>query len=239
MSAEYRPSILVVEDEESIRRGICDVLAFRGYEPIGVGHGEEGLREALSGRHALLVLDVMLPGMDGFTICRKVREQKPRQAILMLTARGAEDDVLEGFRAGADDYVPKPFSVAQLMARIQALLRRALAEAQETLLIAGVEVDARTLEARRDGHVAELSPRDVEVLGFLAREAPRVVGRTELLREVWGYARAEALETRCVDMHVAKLRKKLAPLCGGDAEAVVETVRGAGYRVPISTGAPR
>ena len=116
-----KPSVLVVEDEEAIRVGICDVLAFHGIQPLGVDDGDVGLAEALTGKHDLLVLDVMLPGTDGFTICRTVREKLPSQAILMLTAKGAESDILEGFRCGADDYVPKPFSVAQLVARVQAL----------------------------------------------------------------------------------------------------------------------
>jgi len=122
---ETKLAILVVEDEPAIRTGLCDVLAFRGYAPTGVGTGDDGLREAASGRYALVLLDVMLPGMSGFDICRKVRMRLPEQPILMLTARGAEDDVLEGFRCGADDYLTKPFSVAELLARLEALLRRA------------------------------------------------------------------------------------------------------------------
>jgi DNA-binding response OmpR family regulator len=198
-----KPRILVVEDEPAIRTGICDVLAFKGFAPTGVEDGKAGLREALDGDYAVLVLDVMLPGMDGFSICRAVREARPHQAILMLTAKGAEDDVLQGFSCGADDYVTKPFSVAQLMARIQALVRRAAPEPEAVSL------------------------RDIEVISFLARTPGRVVSRADLLREVWGYSRPDAIETRCVDMHIAKLRKKLRPL---GAEPI-DTVRGAGYRL--------
>src|SRR6187399_3139427 len=120
-----KATVLVVEDEAAIREGLCDVLAFHGHEPVGVESGEDGLRHALERRFGLVVLDIMLPGMSGFDVCRQLRARRPRQAILMLTARGAEEDVLEGFRSGADDYVTKPFSVSELTARIDALLRRA------------------------------------------------------------------------------------------------------------------
>src|SRR5687767_1947484 len=110
MGTDHEIEILIVEDEEAIRTGLCDVVAYHGWTPFPAASGEEGLRLALTGRHAIVILDVMLPGVDGFTICRRVREKLPRQPILMLTAKGAEEDVLEGFRCGADDYVTKPFS---------------------------------------------------------------------------------------------------------------------------------
>ena len=216
--------ILVVEDEAAIRRGLCDLLAFHGHEPVGVARGDEGLREALEGSYDLLLLDVMLPEVDGLTICRQARAAKPHQAILMLTARGREEDVLEGFTAGCDDYVAKPFSVAQLMARVSALLRRA--DADSTLVLQGCTLDESDLRIRRDDVVVDLTIRDVEVLVFLHRHGG-VARRNELLREVWGYERIEAVETRCVDMHLSKLRKKLSPL----GVELIETVRGAGYRL--------
>lgn len=222
-----RPAILVVEDEPAIRQGLCDVLVFRGFAPVEAADGPTGLREALTGRFALIILDVMLPGIDGLTICAKVREAVPRQAILMLTARGSEEDVLEGFRRGADDYVPKPFSLAQLMARVTALVRRSAPETPSTLRLGELQVDRGSLRAEGPVGFADLSLRDVEVLQHLSAHIGRVVTRAELLREVWGYARAEALETRCVDMHIAKLRKKL----DGTGADPIETVRGAGYRV--------
>ena len=218
--------ILVVEDEAAIRRGLCDVLAYHGHEPVPVATGTDGLREALTGRYDLLILDVMLPGVDGLTICEQARQAHPRQAILMLTARGGESDVLEGFRRGADDYVPKPFSVAQVVARVEALLRRA--GVSERFEVAGLPVDATRLSAG-DTPTVELTRRDVELLAYLARTPGRPVSRDELLREVWGYAITRGVETRCVDMHIAKLRKKLATVTRRE---VVETVRGAGYRVP-------
>ncbi len=220
------PEVLVVEDEEPIRRGLCDVLAFHGLSPTGVGDGTEGLREALSGRYALVVLDVMLPGIDGFTICRQLREARPGQAVLVLTARGSEADVLEGFEAGADDYVAKPFSVAQLVARVQALLRRS-GGALRRFRIGGLDVDPDRLEARRGEAVAGLTARDVELLAHLAQSPGRTVSREELLQQVWGYSRTDRVETRCIDVHVGKLRRKLAELTD---DAVIVTVRGMGYR---------
>ncbi len=222
-----KPRILVVEDEDSIRVGICDVLAFKGFDPVGIADGSEGLQEALKGGFDLLLLDVMLPGVDGFSICRQARAAHPKQAIMMLTARGDEGSVLEGFSSGADDYVSKPFSLAQLMARVQALVRRAAETKQEAFAVGAVQIDAGRLTASRGEAQVELSPRDVEVLTVLVREEGRVVSRADLLREVWGYTRPDALETRCVDMHIAKLRRKLKPV----SPSMIETVRGAGYRV--------
>ena len=119
-----KAAILVVEDELAIQQGLCDVLAFHGYQPTGVGTGEEGLRCGRSGQYELVILDIMLPGVNGFDVCEQLRAELPRLPILMLTALGAEDDVLRGFRSGSDDYVTKPFSISELLARVEALLRR-------------------------------------------------------------------------------------------------------------------
>lgn len=227
---EPRLAVLVVEDEAVIRTGLCDVLAYRGYAPAGVGTGDEGLREASGGRYALVVLDVMLPGMSGFEVCRALRERLPEQPILLLTARGAEADVLEGFRCGADDYVTKPFSVAELMARVEALLRRAgrLPRTEELpFALAGWAVDPAGRCARRGDEAVELSRLEVGVLALLARERGRIVSRRSLLREVWGMQHVEAIHTRTVDVHVAKLRRKL----GLEERGAIETVRGEGYRL--------
>jgi DNA-binding response OmpR family regulator len=226
---ETKLAILVVEDEAAIRTGLCDVLAFRGYAPTGVATGDDGLREAMSGRHALVLLDVMLPGMSGFDVCRAVRERLPEQPILMLTARGSEDDVLEGFRCGADDYVTKPFSVAELMARVEALLRRAgrLPRAEETpFTFAAWTIDPVARAAERGEDRIELSRLELGVLALLARERGRIVSRRALLREVWALHHVDGIQTRTVDVHVAKLRKKL----GMDENGPIETVRGEGYR---------
>ena len=225
-----RARILVVEDEEPIRRGICDLLAYHGHAPTGVDNGTDGLQAALEGDYDVLLLDVMLPGVDGFTICERARAARPAQGIVMLTARGREEDVLEGFRRGCDDYIPKPFSVAQLMARIEALLRRAQVARPRSMRLGPLEVDVDNLRARAGEISVDLSVRDIEVLAHL-QQADKIVSREELLRAVWGYQRVEAVETRCVDMHMVKLRRKLARVL--PEATVIETVRGAGYRLGV------
>jgi len=224
------PAILVVEDEESIRKGLCDVLAFRGYAPEGVERGDEGLRRALSNEHALILLDVMLPAMNGFDVCRELRTALPELPVLMLTAQGSEQDVLEGFRAGADDYVTKPFSVAELVARVEALLRRSgtgAADAPPDPFDFGAwRVDPASREAERGDARVELTQLEASLAALFARERGRILSRRRLLKEVWGVADPDRIETRTVDMHVAKLRKKLD--AGGDS--VIQTVRGEGYR---------
>lgn len=227
--ASGKLEILVVEDEEAIRRGLCDVLAYHGYAPHGVENGELGLQAALTNRFALVILDLMLPVMNGFDVCQKVREALPSQPILLLTARGSEDDILAGFENGADDYVTKPFSVSQLLARVQALLRRSGrldAEADDHFAFADWQIDRANLRARCGERNAELSPRELEILALFVREEGRIVSRRMLLQEIWGFANPDKIETRAVDMQIAKLRKKL----DGADESPIETVRGAGYR---------
>jgi DNA-binding response OmpR family regulator len=220
-------SVLVVEDEAPIRMGLCDVLTFHGMGVLEANNGIDGLRVAMEAGPSLVLLDVMMPGIDGFEVCRRLRGSGATMPVLMLTAKGSEEDILRGFDAGADDYVTKPFSVAQLMARVQALLRRAGRAAPQTFMVAGIDIDADNLRANANGASAELSARDVELLAYLHANRERAVSREELLREVWGFARVAHVETRCVDMHIVKLRRKLADV-GGDA--LIETVRGRGYR---------
>lgn len=223
-----RPRILIVEDEPAIRRGLCDLLAYHGMAPEGVEDGETGRQRALVEPWDLVVLDVMLPGVDGFTICRELREARSGQAILMLTAKDREQDILTGFEAGCDDYVAKPFSVGQLVARVKALLRRAGGQADRRFAVGPVWVHVDTLQARHDEQAVDLSVRDVEVLQLLATRRPAVVRRDELLMEIWGYQRVDGVETRAIDMHMVKLRRKLATVCDSP---LIETVRGAGYRL--------
>ncbi len=226
MSGE-KPEILIVEDEAPIREGLCDVLVYHGYRPTGVGTGDGGLTEALTGRYALVVLDVMLPGMDGFEICRRLRAARPFQPIVMLTAKGAEDDIVRGFREGADDYVPKPFSIRELMVRIEAVLRRAgraPLDERQSFEVGRWRIEPGERRAVAGTTLVELTPRELEVLALLARERGRTVSRDRLLQEVWGFGNVEHIHTRTVDMHIAKLRKKL----GGEA---IQTVRGQGYRL--------
>ncbi len=225
------PRILVVEDEPAIQRGLCDVLAYRGYAPTGVANGEDGLREGSSGGFDLVVLDVMLPGRSGFDVCRALRGHDAKLPILMLTARGSEEDVLEGFRCGSDDYVTKPFSVAELLARVEALLRRGAraesAVAAEPFAFGAWQVEPERLVATCNGVAVPLSRRELSILALLLRERGRIVSRRRLLADVWGMGSPERIETRTVDMHIAKLRKKL----GRDGRDAIETVRGEGYRL--------
>lgn len=223
---ETKASILVVEDEVAIRDGLCDTLTYHGYQPTAAGNGEDGLRLALSASYALVMLDIMLPGVSGFDVCGTLRAKRPQQAILMLTARGAEEDIVRGFRCGADDYVTKPFSVLELMARVEALLRRTLDRpaAEAASFVFGIwRIDPAALTASSGAETIALSRREVDMLAVLARERGRIVSRRTLLAEVWGMAHVEHIETRTIDMHMAKLRKKIA----GTA---IETVRGEGYR---------
>jgi len=237
VSADSKIRVLVVEDEDPIRSGLCDLLSFHGYQADPAETGDEGLRRARAGGHALILLDVMLPGLSGFEVCEQLRSSGNETPVLMLTARGAEDDVLRGFRCGADDYVVKPFSVAELTARIEALLRRsgALAKPEpepESFAFGDFQIDPATLCARagegEHARAVDLTPRDIEILVLLAHERGRIVSRRTLLAEIWGYPDPERVETRSVDMHIAKLRKKL----GDRATEWIETVRGAGYRHP-------
>jgi two-component system response regulator RegX3 len=229
MVMERRLAILVVEDEAAIRTGLCDVLAFHGYAPAGVESGEEGLRRALDGAFDLVLLDVMLPGLSGFDVCRALRATRAEQAILLLTARGAEDDVLQGFRCGADDYVTKPFSISELMARIDALLRRTgrLPRPPSPPFAFGPwRIDPATRLAERDARAVELTRREVDMLALFQRERGRIVSRRALLLEVWGMHHVERIQTRTVDVHIAKLRRKLE----ASEDSPIETVRGEGYR---------
>jgi two-component system response regulator RegX3 len=229
MSSARKPRVLVVEDEPSLRGALVDALAARGLEVTAVTDGDEGLRAARGDGVDLVVLDVMLPRRSGFDVCEALRAERPQLPILILTARAAEDDVLRGFRAGADDYVTKPFSLAQLGARLDALLRRARSNGEagprEPFGFGDWRVDPEALVAESDAGRVELTRREADLLAVFARERGRIVGRRALLREVWGFEHAERIETRTVDVHLAKLRKKL-----GVARELIRTVRGEGYR---------
>jgi two-component system response regulator RegX3 len=224
--------ILVVEDDDALRQGLLDVLAFNGYEVRGVADGGEGLRAALEASADLVLLDVMLPALDGFSICKEIRRRKPNQAVVMITAKGSEDDIVAGFKAGADDYIAKPFSLRELMARVEAVLRRAGKNlGEQEVVVRDIRFDGRLLVAEFQGRTVEITRREMDILVYLHRHAGRIVSRKELLTEVWQYADA-GIETRTVDIHMLKLRKKIAGLAG-DA-ALITTVRGEGYRLDLT-----
>ena len=230
-----KPRILVVEDEAAIRDGLTDVLVYHGYEVDAVGDGRDGLKKALSGQYDLLLLDVMLPGRDGFAICDEVRKVDRDQPIIMLTAKTSDEDIVNGLSLGADDYIAKPFSIAQLVLRVKAVLRRsgALADAATAIKLAGdVEIDVQNLSGRRGKELLTFTRREMEILEYLQRNTQRPVSRDELLTRVWGYDRSAEIETRTVDIHVAKLRRKIE-IDAKEPRNLI-TVRGAGYRLVIS-----
>ncbi len=224
--------ILIVEDEEAIRIGLMDVFVFHGYEVDYAADGREGLEKGLSGSFDLILLDVMLPGMNGFEICERIRSVDREQPIIMLTAKTSDEDIIQGLSLGADDYVAKPFSVAQLVLRVQAVLRRARigAETDHRIRLGDdMEVNTLNLGGRRGKEMIAFTRREVEILRYLAANSERPVSRDELLNKVWGYARNLGIETRTVDIHIAKLRRKIEPDPAEPRHLI--TVRGAGYRL--------
>jgi DNA-binding response OmpR family regulator len=223
-------SILVVEDEKAIAEGLRELLSYRGYAPEVVNRGDEAMSAICSRRFDLVILDVMLPGASGFEICGSLRDRDDEVPVLMLTARGSEEDILRGFRAGCDDYVTKPFSVAELSARVEALLRRRRDAPAEVFEFGPWRIDSAKLLATDGQRSLELSRRETELLASLVREPGRIVSRRALLRDLWGFPSPERVETRTVDMHIAKLRKKL----GKQGGRLIETVRGEGYRLRVS-----
>ena len=224
--------ILIVEDEPAIRTGLEDVFVYHGYEVHSVADGAEGYSQACSGRFDLLLLDVMLPSMNGFEICDRIRSNDREQAIIMLTARTGDDDIIEGLKLGADDYIAKPFSVQQLVLRVEAVLRRSRVGVEQagTLALGDlVSIDVHNLTGQRGDDTLSFTRREMDVLLYLAANSDRAVARDELLNKVWGYAKNLDLETRTVDIHVAKLRRKIEP--DASAPRFLLTVRGAGYRL--------
>lgn len=221
--------ILVVEDDPAILAGLQDVLVFNGYAVEGVADGGLGLAAALDKSFDLLLLDVMLPTLDGFSICRTVRKRKPHQAVVMITAKGSEDDVVTGFKAGADDYVSKPFSLRELMVRVEAVLRRSgKPVGGEKIELSDILFDGQNLRAVRGDTTQEMTRREMDIVSYLFRNRHRIVSKKELLTEVWHYADAD-IETRTVDIHMLKLRRKLGDLA--PELNLIQTVRGEGYRL--------
>ena len=227
--------ILVVEDEEAIRTGLIDVLVFHGYATDSAASGPEGLEKALTGKFDLILLDIMLPGMDGYEVCDRIRAGDRNQPIIMLTAKTSDEEIVHGLKLGADDYVAKPFSIQQLVLRIEAVLRRSQIgqEMARTIRFGDVEIDTENLSGRNGNDEISFTKREIEVLSYLAQNSDRPVSREELLSKVWGYARGLDLETRTVDIHIAKLRRKIEA-DNKDPERLI-TVRGAGYRLVMES----
>lgn len=225
--------ILTVEDDPSIRRGIVHSLRFSGFEVEEAADGTLGLEQAMRLDYDLLLLDLVLPGVSGLEILRAVRSQSSHIPVIVLTARGDEDDRVKGLELGADDYVVKPFSVRELLARIEAVLRRSPMRPAESLQlpIPGGRLDLGRRELQfDDGACVALSEREAELLAYLVRHGGRAVSRDELLARVW-HLNPEAVSTRTVDMHIVRLREKLRddPV----RPTLITTVWGRGYKFEV------
>ena len=217
-------TVLVVEDDASIRRGLVDALQYAGYSVLQCDSGTKAAQTAIESNIDLVLLDVMLPGRDGFSILAELRQSKPTLPVIMVTARGAEADRVRGLSDGADDYVVKPFSALELLARVEAVLRRSPERPSDmhVLRVNGctINLDRREV-SHRDGTVHQLSEREADILHHLAANRGRAIDRSELLHRVWGL-NPRGIETRTVDMHIARLREKIG-------EDMIQTVRGKGY----------
>jgi two-component system response regulator RegX3 len=224
--------ILVVEDDPALLRGLVDVLVYNGYEVNGVEDGGQGLDAGLRGAYDLLLLDVMLPTLDGFSICKEIRKKKPGQGIIMITAKGAEEDIVSGFNAGADDYISKPFSLREVMVRIEAVLRRTGKKIGDVeFIFQDILFDGKNLVAQYKNESVDLTRKEMDIIAYLHDHRDRIVSKKQLLTEVWHYADAD-IETRTVDIHMLKLRKKMAQLIGDTP--LISTIRGEGYRLEFS-----
>lgn len=221
-------TLLVVEDDPAVRQGIVDSLEYVGYRTLQAADGNEGIELALKANYRLLLLDLVLPGRDGFSILEEIRKKRPGQPVIILSARGEENDRVRGLKLGADDYVLKPFSVRELLARVEAVLRRSCERSapSDKRDVPGGLVDFQ--EARidfEDGSKEELSERECGLLRYLLDASGRVVTRDEILRHVWGLD-PNRIETRTLDMHVMHLRNKLRDR----DQSYLATVRGKGWR---------
>jgi two-component system, OmpR family, alkaline phosphatase synthesis response regulator PhoP len=226
--------VLIVEDNRNLAHGLRTNLEFEGHRAEIAADGESGLRRALSGEHDIVVLDLMLPELDGFRVLESLRREGNPIPVLVLTARGDEADKVRGLESGADDYVTKPFALRELLARVAALLRRSAARGAplspaEPIRFGDVELDPSVREVRRAGAPVPLRPKEYDLLHALARRDGRLAERGELLREVWGYH--ESVLSRTLDTHIGELRRKLEE--EPSAPRYILTVRKVGYRLAV------
>ena len=222
------PTILVIEDDPAVRTGIVDTLEYGGYRTLEAADGHEGLKMALQANYRLLLLDIVMPGPSGFEILSALKKARPGQAVIMLSARGEEQDRVKGLVGGADDYVVKPFSMKELLARVDAVLRRSHERPSPAASheIHGAIIDLNESRIRfPDGSTADLSEKESSLLRYLIDAGGRTVTRAEILRQVWNL-NPERIETRTIDMHLAHLRAKL----GEEIASCIVTERGKGYR---------
>ncbi len=220
--------ILIVDDQEDLLSGLAVNFRREGYEVLTATQGGTGLSLALEERPDLIILDVMLPGMSGLDVCRELRRTGVETPIIMLTARGEEIDRVLGLEIGADDYLTKPFSLRELLARVRTRLRRrpATVPIPARYRFGDVEIDFERLRAERQGRALELSAKEFDLLGLLVRRRGEILTRDEILKQVWGYD--DPPLTRTVDTHILKLRQKIEPDPANPS--FIQTVYGAGYR---------
>lgn len=220
--------ILIVEDEPNMVAGLRDNFEYEGYQVITAGDGVAGLERALSDSPDLVILDVMMPRMSGLDVCKQLKAKKPAVPIIMLTARGQEVDKVVGLELGADDYVTKPFSIRELLARVKAVLRRAgtSAKAHDKYQFGDVEVNVRNCQVSRRGKELDFSSKEFELLKYFLCHRGETLTRDRLLEEVWGYERFPT--TRTVDAHIVRLRQKLEPK--PEQPRFILTVHGTGYK---------
>jgi len=225
-----RPKLLIVEDEAAILRGLVDLFTLQGFDVESEKDGQDGLDTALAGKFDCILLDVMLPSLDGFSICNKIREVSREQAIIMLTAKSSEEDIITGLTLGADDYIAKPFSVQELVLRVKTILRRTcFNEKVETLSLGeNINIDCLHLIGQVYGKEQLFTRREVDILNYLNKHQ-RPVPRSELLTQIWGYNKPSEIDTRTVDIHIAKLRKKIE--YKANVPKLLVTYRGEGYKL--------
>jgi two-component system alkaline phosphatase synthesis response regulator PhoP len=220
--------ILIVEDEPNMVAGLRDNFEFEGYQVVTAPDGVAGLERALSEMPDLVILDVMMPRMSGLEVCQQLKAKRPSIPIIMLTARGQEVDKVVGLELGADDYVTKPFSIRELLARVKAVLRRAQSSPKngDRYMFGDVEVNLRSCQVVRKGKALDFSSKEFELLKYFLSHSGEAISRDRLLEEVWGYDRFPT--TRTVDAHIVRLRQKLEPK--PDDPHFILTVHGVGYK---------
>jgi len=225
-----KPTLLIIEDEKTILRGLTDLFVFHGFDVSSEQDGKRGLETALAGKYDCILLDVMLPGMNGFDICNAIRKHSLSQAIIMLTAKSSDEDIINGLTQGADDYIAKPFNIQELVLRVNSLLRRNGWSEDHTHQNLGddLSLDADNLTLKVREQLVDVTRREAELLQYLYQQQ-KPINRKQLLADVWGYKSPEDIDTRTVDIHIAKLRKKIE--LDPKKPTLLVTYRGQGYKL--------
>jgi DNA-binding response OmpR family regulator len=219
-------TVLIIEDDPTMLIGLKDNFEFKGYKVVTAADGEKGLKAALNAKPDLILLDIMLPKINGYEICRLIREEKLDVPIIMLTAKGEESDIVLGLNLGADDYVTKPFSIKELLARAAAFLRRAKREVEDAYEFGGFRLDIPARRLSHKGREVELSPKEFDLLEYFVKKPGRALTRDEILNAVWGYDCV--VTSRSIDRFVTTLRNKIEP---DPARPIfIHTIRQIGYR---------